>query len=360
MDEGHKRPKHVSPNGTPEEPMRPTELPDTHEVVRERSEGPLPVPEDLQPARPEVRGPRTGPPQMPTPPTLEPDEVRAARQGPPSMPSLTSTPPDEIRAPRQGPPSMPSVTAPRQADEIRTPRQGPPRMPHLSVPGPDEVRAARQGPPRMPHIASPGPADVRADRPERDGTAPPLAVPGHVEVRQDHPVRTELPPLHTDPGRVEIEAEGMRRKVRVMTTGVFDLLHLGHIHMLEAARALGDELYVVIARDETVRRMKHEPLNGEEIRRQIVENLKPVTKAVLGHVGDIYRTVQDVRPDVIALGYDQKFTEEDVRRKSLDHGVTVRVERLPQFDHDLDATRKIIERIGDRIAKKELYTQREG
>ena len=422
MDEGSNRRKNVGPNGSEEPSHPPTRLPDEHEVRHDRSEGPLPLPDDFLPNHPEVH--RKGPPTMPQvsaprdpdeihrkgaptmphvsapkdpdeihrkgAPTMpqvsapkDPDEVRAARQGPPTMPSMANAPhPDEIRAPRQGPPSMPTMTSARDPDEIRrarqgppsmpsmanaphpdeirAPRQGPPRMPSVHVPAADEVRAARQGPPNMPTVASPEPGHVRADRRMRDGTHKPLTTPNEFEVRHDQATHAELPPMSVDPGSVEIEAEGMRRKVRVMTTGVFDLLHLGHIHMLEAARRLGDELYVVIARDDTVRKMKHEPLNGEEVRRQIVENLKPVTKAVLGHVGDIYRTVQDVRPDVIALGFDQKFTEDEVRRKSVEHGVNVRVVRLPQFDHDLDATRKIIERIGDRIAKKELYTQREG
>lgn len=140
-----------------------------------------------------------------------------------------------------------------------------------------------------------------------------------------------------------------------MTTGVFDLIHLGHIHMLEAAKRHGRELVVVIARDETVLKQKHNPINPEEIRRQIVEKLKPVDRAVLGHHGDIYRIVREIQPDVIALGYDQPFKEAEVEKKCLEHGVKVKVVRLPQFDHDLDATRKIIERIGDRIAKNELY-----
>lgn len=150
-------------------------------------------------------------------------------------------------------------------------------------------------------------------------------------------------------------ADGPRKSTRVLTTGVFDLIHLGHIHMLQAAKKLGDELVVIIARDETVLKQKHNPINPEEVRRQIVAALKPVDQAVLGHQGDIYRIVPELKPDIIALGFDQPFTEAEVERKCREHGVKVKVVRLPQFDHDLDATRKIIERIGDRIARNELY-----
>ena len=148
--------------------------------------------------------------------------------------------------------------------------------------------------------------------------------------------------------------------VRVMTTGVFDLIHLGHIQMLDAAKRLGSELVVVIARDETVRQQKHNPINDEETRRKIVAALKPVDRAVLGRHGDIYQIVKEIHPSVIALGFDQAFREDVVKQRCADVGVPVEVVRLPQFDFDLDATRKIVERIGERIQRNELYTHEEG
>ena len=48
--------------------------------------------------------------------------------------------------------------------------------------------------------------------------------------------------------------------VRVMAVGVFDLLHAGHLHYVEQAKSLGDELIVVVAHDDTVRKQKHEPV----------------------------------------------------------------------------------------------------
>ena len=86
-------------------------------------------------------------------------------------------------------------------------------------------------------------------------------------------------------------------------------------------------------------------------------HLAGVDKAVVGHPGDIYRIVTELRPNIIALGFDQSFKEADVERKCAEHGVPVKVVRLPQFDHDLDATRKIIQRIGDRITSKTLYSR---
>ena len=92
--------------------------------------------------------------------------------------------------------------------------------------------------------------------------------------------------------------------VRVMAQGVFDLLHLGHVHYLEKAKELGDELVVVIASDKTVRERKHEPVTPQEMRKEMVEALRCVDQVVIGSEGDRYETVERLRPDIIALGYD--------------------------------------------------------
>ena len=52
---------------------------------------------------------------------------------------------------------------------------------------------------------------------------------------------------------------------RVMAVGIFDLLHAGHLHYVEQAKSLGEELIVVIAHDETVRKQKHEPVTGQDL-----------------------------------------------------------------------------------------------
>jgi len=134
--------------------------------------------------------------------------------------------------------------------------------------------------------------------------------------------------------------------VRVMATGVFDILHLGHLHYLQEAKRLGDELYVVVATDRTAEKMKHRPITPEDMRVEMVGALKPVDKALLGHEGDPYRIVEEIQPDIIVLGYDQRHDEEkirdDLRKRGLGH---IRVLRLPKFDHDLNGTRKIIKKI---------------
>jgi FAD synthetase len=135
--------------------------------------------------------------------------------------------------------------------------------------------------------------------------------------------------------------------VRVMATGVFDLLHPGHLYYLQKARELGDELIVVIARDSTVRRQKHEPITPEEMRRSMVESLKPVDKAILGKEGDIFDIVEEINPDIIAIGHDQPFETEKIESALKKRGLEVEVKRLPYLDGDLDGTRKIVKKVLD-------------
>ncbi|MEE9150482.1 MAG: adenylyltransferase/cytidyltransferase family protein [Thermoplasmata archaeon] len=139
--------------------------------------------------------------------------------------------------------------------------------------------------------------------------------------------------------------EGM---VTVMATGVFDLLHLGHLYFLKEAKKLGDELVVVVATDKTARKLKHIPITSQDMRVEMVGELKPVDKAVLGHEDDRYRIVKELKPDIIALGYDQKHDEERIKTDLKNMGMDVKVVRLEPFvDHDLDGTRKIIRKVID-------------
>ncbi len=140
--------------------------------------------------------------------------------------------------------------------------------------------------------------------------------------------------------------------VRVMATGVFDLLHPGHLYFLTEAKKLGDELIVVIARDQTARRLKHEPYVPEQLRREMVEALKPVDRAVLGSTTDIYETVVREHPSIIALGYNQVWNEQEVERECARRGVPLKVVRIPQRPHDDLATRRIVERIVERTSRE--------
>ena len=136
--------------------------------------------------------------------------------------------------------------------------------------------------------------------------------------------------------------------VKVMATGVFDILHLGHLYFLKEAKKLGDELIVVVATDKTAEKLKHNPITSQDMRVQLVGELKPVDKAVLGYEDDRYKIVKELKPDIIALGFDQKHDEEIIKKDLKELGMDIKVVRLEPFvDHDLDGTRKIISKVID-------------
>ena len=135
--------------------------------------------------------------------------------------------------------------------------------------------------------------------------------------------------------------------VKVMATGTFDLLHPGHIYYLKEAKKLGDRLAVVVATDSTVRRLKHVPINPEEIRLNLIKELKVVDEVYLGHENDIYEIVDEIKPDVIALGFDQLHDEDKIKSELQKRRIDAKIVRLSEFKggSDLEGTRRIIGKI---------------
>jgi len=109
----------------------------------------------------------------------------------------------------------------------------------------------------------------------------------------------------------------------VLAGGVFDIIHPGHISTLNAAKALGDVLVVVVATDNTAVKMKKKkPLHSQEQRKELVNSLTMVDLCVIGQEDDMFKTVNHVKPQTIALGYDQvhqeKFIIDGCKRIKLD------------------------------------------
>ncbi len=144
-----------------------------------------------------------------------------------------------------------------------------------------------------------------------------------------------------------------KRKDRriVLASGVFDLLHLGHVKFLEEAKKTGGpnaELLVIIARDSTVEKTKgRKPIMSENQRRALVESLKVVDKAVLGFEHfDIPDVIAKIKPDIIALGHDQEDMEKQVQKYVEEHNLDIEVVRIGKFEEDaLDSSSKIRQRI---------------
>jgi len=132
-----------------------------------------------------------------------------------------------------------------------------------------------------------------------------------------------------DGKRAGLTSKG-RRSIRVVFIGGgFELIHYGHVYTISKAKSLGDVLVVSVARDSTIRkRKKREPLIGERDRVRLLSSLRDVDAAILGVEGDIYVTLQKVKPDIVALGYDQYHLEEEVRKEATKRGMDLAVVRL--------------------------------
>jgi len=122
----------------------------------------------------------------------------------------------------------------------------------------------------------------------------------------------------------------------VLATGVFDLLHLGHLRFLEESKKKGgprSRLVVVIARDNTVFRRKGKgPVIPEEQRRELVAALRVVDRAILGREEiDLLGILKEVKPDIVCVGYDQDEIRAAVTRVIKREGLPIRVIRIRRF-----------------------------
>jgi FAD synthetase len=136
----------------------------------------------------------------------------------------------------------------------------------------------------------------------------------------------------------------------VLVGGVFDLIHPGHIHTLKAAKAEGDVLVVVVARQSTAQKIKkyRKIYHDEKLRRDLVTSLNFVDLALIGKEGTLYDTVEYVKPNVIALGYDQAHSEKDIAENCKKRNLNVQVIRLSTPIPGSKSS-KIKEELGDSI-----------
>ena len=136
----------------------------------------------------------------------------------------------------------------------------------------------------------------------------------------------------------------------VLVGGVFDLIHPGHIHTLKAAKAEGDVLVVVVARQSTAQKIKkyRKIYHDEKLRKDLVTSLNFVDLALIGKEGTLYDTVEYVKPNVIALGYDQAHSEKDIAENCKKRNLNVQVIRLSTPIPESKSS-KIKEELGDSI-----------
>ncbi len=139
--------------------------------------------------------------------------------------------------------------------------------------------------------------------------------------------------------------------VRVLATGTFDILHPGHLLYLSEAKALGDELHVIVARDSMIKH-KPKPIVPEGQRLAMVQALRMVDKAILGSEHDMFEPLREIKPDIIAIGKNQFFNEKELEGQLKAHGINARVVRIQSFKQcELCSSAAIIRRILERNGK---------
>jgi len=134
---------------------------------------------------------------------------------------------------------------------------------------------------------------------------------------------------------------------RVVAQGTFDILHPGHLHYLEEAAGMGEELYVIVAHASNVTH-KEGPTVPNRQRVEMVGALDPVDHALLGHPEDIFVPIEEIQPDTIVLGHNQYHDPEEIEARLAERGVDCEVRRgtkRPEGDDEILSSRRIIERI---------------
>jgi FAD synthetase len=119
----------------------------------------------------------------------------------------------------------------------------------------------------------------------------------------------------------------------VMAFGSFDEIHPGHLYYLKHAKGLGKKLVVVIARDSSIERIKKiKPKYSERQRLEHIKELPYVDKAILGKEGEHhFEIVKQINPDIVALGYDQRYDVDELKVEFKKLGIKADVMRIGSY-----------------------------
>ena len=143
---------------------------------------------------------------------------------------------------------------------------------------------------------------------------------------------------------------------KVLIAGTFDLIHPGHIYLINEAAKLGD-VYVIVATDKNRELYSGEaPIVPEEQRLTVIKSIKNVKDAKLGrHDNDTLKTVEEIKPDIVLLGPNQKYSIETLKKGLIDIGLNkVEVKRLETYfeRYELHSSSLIKQKIIERNKEK--------
>ena len=142
-----------------------------------------------------------------------------------------------------------------------------------------------------------------------------------------------------------------KEKTIVVATGVFDIIHRGHLEYLKSSAKLGDSLTVIVARDKTVEERKGKPFNNEQIRLEMLRALRCVDNVILGNTEREKHldTLKEIKPQILTLGHDQAPQEKELQtvlQKNLGH--PIQVIRIHKQNGNYTKTQTIFKNICDK------------
>jgi D-beta-D-heptose 7-phosphate kinase/D-beta-D-heptose 1-phosphate adenosyltransferase len=123
----------------------------------------------------------------------------------------------------------------------------------------------------------------------------------------------------------------------VFTNGCFDIIHSGHIALLQEAAKLGNRLIVGLNSDDSVERIKRKPINNEQERKKVLESIEGVDEVIIFNGDTPIELIEELKPNVIVKGGD--YTVETV----VGHDIVDEVVIFPTLEGK--STTSVIERI---------------
>ncbi|HLG23585.1 MAG TPA: adenylyltransferase/cytidyltransferase family protein [Candidatus Nanoarchaeia archaeon] len=130
--------------------------------------------------------------------------------------------------------------------------------------------------------------------------------------------------------------------IKVMCAGTFDIVHPGHLYFLSESKKYGTRLVVVVARDSTSEKLKkRKPKNNERTRLEAIRSLDVVDEARLGNEGDIFAVIEEIKPNVICLGYDQGVSKERLEEELKKRNMKADVIRIGSLRPDIYKSSKM-------------------
>ena len=131
-----------------------------------------------------------------------------------------------------------------------------------------------------------------------------------------------------------------------MCFGSFDVFHKGHEYFLNTSQNYGDKLYIVIARDINIQKIKKfTPHYNERERQQIIQKKFPNAVVVLGDLKDFYIPLKTYNPNIICLGYDQKANIANIQKNCSN----IKIIRIPSYQPETYKSSLLKKNIKNRV-----------